>query len=1328
MSQARFENRSAFGLFSRGVLVRGLPTATQFASVLLVAFSIVILEASRLVAGTSGTWISSGGIWSSTVNWSGGIVADGVDGAADFSTLNITANQTVVLDTSRSIGSLEFGDTTPSNDWSLGGNSGSFLTFGVSSGNPLITVVNRTATIGVPLGGATVSKDGAGTLVLNGTSDDTGLGLVVNAGAVILSKSSGANVHAIGSGGLSIEGGSVQLGGTGSDQILDQAGLTIDAGSFDLNGLNEAVDSLNGMGGIVTNTKASSTSKLTFGASGSGGLFSGVIQNGASGQGIVSPIKSGAGTITLTGNNAFTGGMTIQNGTLVLTGNNSFTGGLTVSNGTLRVATVNNANSSGPLGTNSKLVLGSSGTGTLEYTGITASTNMPLSLGGSFPATPTVQIDAPDTNLTLTGVVSGGPLFKSGPGTLTLSANNTFTGLTVSNGILRVATINYSTSGPLGINAEVALGSATQTGTLEYTGNTITSVMPFTLAGIGGGFQIDQMAANLTLTGTIQGTGGLTKSGPGMLTLGTPNSANPNTFSGGLIIDAGTVQLGGAGALNSNGTDSLSFGAGSTGILTLNGNSVTVSGLSSNGGSAVVQNQNLNPATLTVNNAGDDLFDGVLKDGIGKSLALTKNGAGTLTLSGNNTLTGRITINQGNLSIGSSGALNSMAPDVVNFSLNVTQANGLNLNGFSTTVADLNGGGPMTVVQNGGSTPATLTVNLAALNDNESYGGILEDGGAGPLALVKTGLGILGFTPNANGNSFTGGLTIAAGGLGVGTINNANTNGPVGNTPLITLGSPGQVGLIGCSGGNSNMPFVLVGGGGAISIGSPNGLTLTGKISGTGGLEITSVPGGGTVTLAGDNTFTGGVTINACTLVLGGSGALNSALPNPVSMTNVNFNGFSTLILNGNNLTVPALNSSESSSRFIVENASSNPATLAIRNDSACAFYGSLSDGSGGGPLAVAKDGQGILTLDGFSTFTGGMTISSGTLSVGFVNSTISSGPLGESPSVTLGSDGQIATLDVTSFDSSPSDFQFTLAAKGVGTIQIDSPKQNLTLTGVISGAGRLEKRGPGTLTLSASNAYTGTTTVSAGVMAVTGTIAGNRSNSVFISAGTDFTSASLVRRVQSGSTYSGLGSTAIGSGVRLLGTSADIRAGQNNAATYLDVAMQWRVRGAADGFGVASDVLQLTGMGSPGDHVQTDPFTLQMTYNPAALGGDENTVAANGLLALAWLNTGVNQPNGLWQNATAGNFGAGLPGDVFQNVQSSWDAFAAANSITDSNLGVFLGSNGVDVTTHTVWAVVNHNSQFAAVPEPSSFALAIGAGFAGLIAVRRWRLCRRMK
>src|SRR5690349_19861479 len=60
-------------------------TALFFVSLLLINY-----RPSRALAGTNGTWTNtaSGGLWSNTGNWSGGVVADGTGSTADFSTLD----------------------------------------------------------------------------------------------------------------------------------------------------------------------------------------------------------------------------------------------------------------------------------------------------------------------------------------------------------------------------------------------------------------------------------------------------------------------------------------------------------------------------------------------------------------------------------------------------------------------------------------------------------------------------------------------------------------------------------------------------------------------------------------------------------------------------------------------------------------------------------------------------------------------------------------------------------------------------------------------------------------------------------------------------------------------------------------------------------------------------------------------------------------------------------------------------------------------------------------------------------------------------------------
>lgn len=64
--------------------------------------------------------------------------------------------------------------------------------------------------------------------------------------------------------------------------------------------------------------------------------------------------------------------------------------------------------------------------------------------------------------------------------------------------------------------------------------------------------------------------------------------------------------------------------------------------------------------------------------------------------------------------------------------------------------------------------------------------------------------------------------------------------------------------------------------------------------------------------------------------------------------------------------------------------------------------------------------------------------------------------------------------------------------------------------------------------------------------------------------------------------------------------------------------------------------------------------------------------------------------------NAIDGNLGTNVG---LANVQGSWEA---AGSPMD------LGAWGVDTTTHTVWAVIDHNSQFSVIPEPTTMGLLI--------------------
>ena len=185
----------------------------------------------------------------------------------------------------------------------------------------------------------------------------------------------------------------------------------------------------------------------------------------------------------------------------------------------------------------------------------------------------------------------------------------------------------------------------------------------------------------LTFNGT--GTGGITLDGTigdgsqSQLALvfgqaGTTILSGSNTFTGGVTINSGTVKLANFSALNATTPDAVAFGPASTGVLQVNGNDVTISGLGTNAnvGSPAIENANAFPGILTVDVAtGTNTFGGVMRDGAGAgSLNFTKSGGGTLVLTAASTFTGATNITAGTVTLdhsaGNSGALGATAVSV----------------------------------------------------------------------------------------------------------------------------------------------------------------------------------------------------------------------------------------------------------------------------------------------------------------------------------------------------------------------------------------------------------------------------------------------------------------------------------------------------------------------------------------------------------------------------------------------------------------------------------------------------------------------------------------
>lgn len=262
----------------------------------------------------------------------------------------------------------------------------------------------------------------------------------------------------------------------------------------------------------------------------------------------------------------------------------------------------------------------------------------------------------------------------------------------------------------------------------------------------------------------------------------------------------------------------------------------------------------------------------------------------------------------------------------------------------------------------------------------------------------------------------------------------------------------------------------------------------------SGAFRITK-EGLGTVTLDASNSFTGGVTIHAGTLKIAKGTALG-ALPASYTADQV--------ILNGGTLEYASNSdfSSGSNRGFSIGTGGGTIRVSGAGGFSLSAIVADLSGQSG----ALTKAGQGTLTLDEASTYSGGTTIASGTLRVGV------SGALGASSGVVnlgsigggdaslisylggyafandinvVASSGGVLTLGYTSGSSFNSRFSGSITLND--DLVLNSASADtfaLRLTGAISGSHNLTKTGTGTVRLEDNNtAYSGTTTISEGIL-----------------------------------------------------------------------------------------------------------------------------------------------------------------------------------------------------------------------------------------------------
>lgn len=898
---------------------------------------------------------------------------------------------------------------------------------------------------GAGMGGAIFVQNG-GTLSVTGTltlSDNTvagGTGGSSRAGAGGISGAAGGNGGAAGAGLFLAGNGTLNLAPaageaqTISDAISDQTGL----GGTGANGGSWGLVKTGA--GTLTLTGANS---YTGGTTVSGGVLRGnstSLKGGIVNNASVVFDQPAAGTYA--GIMSGTGAMTVTGGKLTLSGANTYTGLTSVTgNGTLDLTAANNIAAASTIALNNGALLIGSGVGITNA--ITVTNRGSLGSSGGIA--------------TVGGVISGSGAVDVNAGTVALAANNTFSGgLNVTGG----ATALFAADANLGAaGGAVTVTDGGMIGAAANAAANFSTTRNLTLTGTGG---ITGAQHAVNWQGAIGGTGGLVVSGANVVEL-----SGTNTYSGGTQINGGKLKIDSDARLGDVG-GSLAF---------------------SNSGSLVAA-QSFNSARAVNVGTGGGGFDLGAGTTLGLSGQITggvlsQTGQGTLIVTGANANQG-FAIYGGTLqgaasSFGrgvrfDSDASNTTSRQVVfaqatdgTFIHNIggtgstpglgtvvkTGAGKLTLTGESNFTSQVAGTAEFQVqegtLQGNSKSLAGNIENNAALIFDQSFDGTYTGAITGTGSVAVSGGGKLALSANS---TIAGATTVTGGGTLVTTT--ASNFGP-----SSTLGLNGGTLMLGTGATAFNKAITITGTGGLAATGgtTPNTpvATMSGVISGAGQLDVNS----NTVILAANNTFTGGLRVigsnaqalfttdanlgtagQAITLQNGGIvGTTADAAPNLTMTRNLNIVGSGGL---------------------------------------SSALHPLVYAGTISGNGTFIKSGGGIVNLTGTNNATGGTAVRAGTLQVA------SDDKLGAAGAgLELSENGHLwVTQSMTTARA------VTLGGVPGGGFQLDSGT-TLTLTGAISGT-TLSLLGTGTLVLNGTSTYAGIVNSGGTIIGNTDTLKGN--------------------------------------------------------------------------------------------------------------------------------------------------------------------------------------------------------------------------------------------
>jgi autotransporter-associated beta strand protein len=591
---------------------------------------------------------------------------------------------------------------------------------------------------------------------VTGTMNVTGGTYALGTNVAIYVGGGGYNGNVSGSGILNISGGTFSTGTTTATFRMG-ANVTGQTGNGEIN--------LSGTGILQTARSITKGAQGTASVSFDGGTYKLMASQGTMfGTGVVTTVKAGGATIDT---NAFngtigtvlaagspSGGLTKQGaGTLTLSNTNTYTGVTTINGGTISVSSLGDGGVSGNLGAATSdaanIVFGG---GALQYSAASAvSSNRGFTITAASSATFNVSNAA--GALTLTGSVptTTGVLYKTGSGSLTLdpgAISQSLGAISANGGELILKSGTYTTTAKDGAVSAYNAGAGARGGTLTIDGATLN---------VGG------TAINLKIA--ANGNGNLNiKSGAvssGSIVIG-HNGIGATTQSGGTVTtndlyhqDAGTgssYTLSG-GSLTAKRIYNNPNATSGTFTLNLNGGNL----LSANSTTNLIDNQGGSSEIAVLLGAGNTNIDttassasivrpmGNMASAVG---TFTKVGTNTLTLTATNTYTGATTITGGTLALSGTGSIANSSSIIVGASTTFDVSGvtgGFTLGSAQTLSGTGSVAGAMTVAGtlSPGNSPGSLaTASQTWLNGGDFNWQILDATGAagtGSDTMVITG-------------------------------------------------------------------------------------------------------------------------------------------------------------------------------------------------------------------------------------------------------------------------------------------------------------------------------------------------------------------------------------------------------------------------------------------------------------------------------------------------------------------------------------------------------------------------------------------------------------